>query len=76
MAEARDGKARKAALEADITLLETVLCRAEERLVRMREEESMAEVRAADARVARWMLFATAVIFVAIVGIVLAFEAL
>jgi hypothetical protein len=76
MAEARDGKARKAALEAEIALLETVLCRAEERLARMRDEESMAEVRAADAHTARWLLFATAVIFVAIVGFVLALAAL
>jgi hypothetical protein len=76
MAEALHRRARKDALEADIALLEIALSRAEERLARLREEESMADVRAADARVARWMLFATALIFVAILAIVLAFEAL
>jgi hypothetical protein len=76
MAEAMDRRARRDALEAEIALLETALSRAEERLARLREEESMADVRAADARVARWMLFATALIFVAIVGLVLAFAAL
>jgi hypothetical protein len=61
--EAAPGRARREELLAEIAALERAVAAAEDRLMVARDEADTAELRAADRRMLRWMLFAGIVVF-------------
>lgn len=61
--ETAPGRARREELLAEIAALERAVAAAEDRLVVARDEVDTVELRGADRRLLRWMLFVGVVVF-------------
>jgi hypothetical protein len=61
--ETAPGRARREELLAEIAALERAVAAAEDRLMTARDEADTAELRAADRRLLRWMLFTGIAVF-------------